>query len=239
MTKETSSGLLKGKLNGKDIWMIQIWAPMIPDGKTIPIGAIGININLNTIEQLCKDAPILHGTYPNGRLIVFAQDGTAIAHYNEQMIGKKITDKGIADIIGQKAITDTKRTLETFKPDIGENNERFFVSYPFKLGDADYTYTTFSSVPENDIFIAISNMRTFTFILAGLMIIITTIIVWFTSSSIVKRIVKVVNIMKDIAQGEGDLTVRIEANSKDEIGDLGNYFNQTMEKIQNMIKIIK
>ncbi len=49
-------------------------------------------------------------------------------------------------------------------------------------------------------------------------------------------IIKVVESLKDIAQEDGDLTVRIKSTSKDEIGDLVHWFNQFMEKLQSVVK---
>ena len=42
--------------------------------------------------------------------------------------------------------------------------------------------------------------------------------------------------LKNIAQGEGDLTVRLPVTGHDEITDLSNYFNQTIEKIGASVK---
>lgn len=46
----------------------------------------------------------------------------------------------------------------------------------------------------------------------------------------------VVSRMSDIAEGEGDLTRRLEIKNKDELGDLANAFNTFIIKIQNTIK---
>ncbi|MFC1750105.1 CHASE3 domain-containing protein, partial [Pseudomonadota bacterium] len=46
------------------------------------------------------------------------------------------------------------------------------------------------------------------------------------------------NMLKDIAEGEGDLTKRIPVETKDEIGDLGNNFNAFIEKLQGIIREI-
>ena len=43
------------------------------------------------------------------------------------------------------------------------------------------------------------------------------------------------DMLRDIAQGEGDLTQRIKVTSEDEIGQLGNYVNQFMEKLRGII----
>jgi len=57
-------------------------------------------------------------------------------------------------------------------------------------------------------------------------------------SGIRKSIIQVVDSLRDIAQEDGDLTVRISANSKDEIGDLVNWFNLFMDKLQGVVKDI-
>ena len=61
----------------------------------------------------------------------------------------------------------------------------------------------------------------------------------FMARSISRPIVNVALTLKDISEGEGDLTKRIPAKSDDEIGDLSNYFNNTMEKIRKLIWTIK
>jgi len=48
--------------------------------------------------------------------------------------------------------------------------------------------------------------------------------------------IKQTNIMlKDIAEGEGDLTKRVPVNSSDEVGELGENFNMFVEKLQGII----
>jgi methyl-accepting chemotaxis protein len=50
---------------------------------------------------------------------------------------------------------------------------------------------------------------------------------------------KINAILKEISMGEGDLTKRINIRSDDEIGKLANYFNMTLDKIRNLIVVIK
>jgi len=50
---------------------------------------------------------------------------------------------------------------------------------------------------------------------------------------------KVIILMKDIAQGEGDLTVRLNLDSKDEIGELSTWFDAFVGKLQTVIKNVK
>lgn len=61
---------------------------------------------------------------------------------------------------------------------------------------------------------------------------------WFSTKSIVRRIRHVSDGLKELAMGAGDLATRLPVESKDEIGDLSRWFNQFMEKQQEMIKEI-
>ncbi len=58
----------------------------------------------------------------------------------------------------------------------------------------------------------------------------------FIARSIVKPIVGTVTMIKDIAEGEGDLTRRLELKSRDEIGDLAKWFDTFIDKIQSIIR---
>lgn len=56
------------------------------------------------------------------------------------------------------------------------------------------------------------------------------------SRFMVKPINQAVANLKDIAQGEGDLTMRLEVKSKDEVGELAKWFNTFVEKIQDTVR---
>jgi methyl-accepting chemotaxis protein len=63
-------------------------------------------------------------------------------------------------------------------------------------------------------------------------------ITWYISSRITKPIQGVVNRFKDIAEGEGDLTIRLDESKKDETGELSKWFNAFMVKLQGLIQEI-
>ncbi|MDK9708092.1 MAG: methyl-accepting chemotaxis protein [Desulforhopalus sp.] len=67
----------------------------------------------------------------------------------------------------------------------------------------------------------------------GLVISITLIII--ITRSIVRPIRRTADMLKDISEGEGDLTKRLNVASSDEIGDMATYFNRFIEKLQGII----
>ncbi|TXK84996.1 methyl-accepting chemotaxis protein [Paenibacillus sp. N3.4] len=56
------------------------------------------------------------------------------------------------------------------------------------------------------------------------------------SGKIVKPVRQVNRQLREIAEGEGDLTKQIQVNAKDEIGDLANYFNQMINNLRVMVQ---
>lgn len=59
---------------------------------------------------------------------------------------------------------------------------------------------------------------------------------WAVSFMITTPLSNAVEAMKDIAEGEGDLTSRLEVNGKDEIGQLAESFNGFIMKVQGLIR---
>lgn len=62
------------------------------------------------------------------------------------------------------------------------------------------------------------------------------LVVGFIISRIISKPIKeFTSILKDISEGEGDLTRKIVIESTDEIGNMATYFNQTFEKIRILV----
>ncbi len=64
-------------------------------------------------------------------------------------------------------------------------------------------------------------------------------LITFVVGGIVKRLALMQAALEDIAQGQGDLTKRLNINSKDELAQLGICFNRFVEKIEEIITSVK
>jgi methyl-accepting chemotaxis protein len=60
----------------------------------------------------------------------------------------------------------------------------------------------------------------------------------FLAAQVVRPIREVVDMLRDIAEGEGDLTRRLAAHRRDEIGEQARWFNLFVEKIQHLVQDI-
>jgi methyl-accepting chemotaxis protein len=223
----------KTQYAGKTILATRLCYP-ITTGQGI-VGRVGIMVNLSSSSDVIGEIK----PYGNGRAVMYATDGTIAAHYDTARVGDKISDPDSLSILGQQAVNDTLETLRSGIPNSGQNNGRIFESYPFYVGDVKTAWTILVSVPEGSVFAAVNRLTRIAVIIIVAAIAIGMAITFVVAGTIANPIIKVALTLKDISEGEGDLTKSISYRSKDEIGDLARYFNQTLEKIRNLIVTIK
>ena len=97
-------------------------------------------------------------------------------------------------------------------------------------------WTVIIAAPIEEFMGNVDNLRN-RLISIGLIILVSALIItFFVARGMVKPVNIVVAALKDIAQGEGDLTVRLPVSGNDEITDLSEYFNQTIGKIGSSIQ---
>jgi len=82
-----------------------------------------------------------------------------------------------------------------------------------------------------------------TLITVGIIMGAITMLVLFSTAFPVARGIQsslgnMINSLQDLAKENGDLTARINTNSKDELGDLAYWFNTFMQKLQHVVKDI-
>jgi methyl-accepting chemotaxis protein len=73
-------------------------------------------------------------------------------------------------------------------------------------------------------------------VIIGLILLSIALTYPIVSLGIVKPIRTIIAMLKDIAEGEGDLTKRIVDNSGDETEEMASWFNQFVQKVQDIIK---
>lgn len=83
---------------------------------------------------------------------------------------------------------------------------------------------------------ALAEARWGTFLIGGLALVIGSLLALFIARSITVPLGHTIEAMNDIAQGEGDLTRRLDSRGKDEIAELATAFNQFAEKVRQMVR---
>jgi methyl-accepting chemotaxis protein len=231
--KETVGNPFTMTVAGKETWVVDVTAPVVgSDGRTI--GIVGVNIDMAVFQ------PVVAAIKPfeTGRAILSSNNGTVMAHYNPSLVGTNFQQSSVA-VLGQNGVRQVLNSIISGGSVLFANQGQYIVSYPFYVGDSATALTILASVPQNTVLAQVSQMIQFAIVIAIIAIILSAIVSFIVAGSIVKPIIAVGSMLKDISEGEGDLTKRITIQSKDEIGDMAHYFNLTIDKIKALIVIIK
>ena len=214
--------------------LIQIIAVPIYDNNRQIIGVLSADINGLWLSEQIKD--ILVGQ--TGYAFILGSTGTNIAHKNTDLVEQR------RNVI-EKSKTDTAlQSIAEFEKIAMANSSTSvdFYHYQGEIKISSYAHlgttgwTLIISAPQHEFMGTVNTLRT-SMIGIGLVILLTTvIIVYLVARAIVKPINVVVTALQNIAEGEGDLTVRLPVSGNDEITDLSNYFNQTISKIGSSIR---
>jgi methyl-accepting chemotaxis protein len=224
-------------VGGKMVLMTSICVPIRVDGKVA--GVVGFDLPLTGIQEISQTQK----PFPDSVTAVFSNNGTVTAHFDASRIGKNmdVTEKdmngrnheGFVNAIKNGEFFTFSNHVDALKTDM-----KMFI-IPITIGTTKTPWSYAIAVMRNTIMAPVYEMLNITIIIGVAVLILLVLAAIFLSRSISKPIVKVADTLKDISQGEGDLTKRITAESKDETGDLSNYFNLTMEKIKNLVGTIK
>ena len=112
----------------------------------------------------------------------------------------------------------------------------FQILTPIYIGKTTTPWSFIISVPEKTIQKEARGLILSIITIGAVAILIVGGAIWWISNSIVTPIRKVVDGLKDIAEGEGDLTKRLNIKSKDEVGELAGWFDQFMANLQGIIR---
>ena len=205
------------------------------------IGLIGINYvsNMQIIIDEIKEQ-IFNG---KGIAGIYANDGVIIAHHNIASVKDNIkTNAGEIEKLGKDhamVVRSIEKGGVNGKAIILNKQGMHIIYQPINIRGMSTPWSLMIAVPFDEINRPVSEMTIFTLIFSVLVLVIAGLITMIAARSIVKPIISVTNTLKDISEGEGDLTKIIENNSKDEIGDLSRYFNLTLNKIRRLVLNIK
>lgn len=90
-------------------------------------------------------------------------------------------------------------------------------------------------VPKAEVYQHVTEQTIITFAIVIPLVIIFIILAFYVSRAITSNINHVTSVLKEISQGHGDLTVKLNVEGKDEIGELAYSFNLFVDKLSQLI----
>ena len=226
----------------KEMLMTTISVPLIVDGKTI--GVAGVDIALDALQGAAVESQ--RSLFNNaGHMLIVSGSGVLAADSSDAAkVGKKISETLGAD--GNEVL----QLLGSATPKILEQGDLIRAVYPVDpignsrawgvvidlpkqvlLADSVKLQAVLDEAQQTGVITALAVA-----VVAGL---IGLLLIWLTASGVTRPINSVAEMLKNIASGEGDLTQRLNYSKKDELGELVNWFNRFLDKLQPTIAQIK
>ena len=231
--KNFMSEPLISRLSGKLV--IACATPIYDDNKQI-INVLLAVISGTQVSEDVKDITIGQ----TGYCYVLGQTGITIAHKNQTLVETmyNLVEASRQDAGLASTASFVQHSLETNKTEMGYytyQNEKFIAASSAMKTTG---WTVVIKAPVNEFMGTVYELRRSMLIIGLIIFIITIIIVYFVAQRMTAPIVNVVSALQNIAQGDGDLTVRLPVHGNDEIADMSEYFNETIAKIGATIQSI-
>lgn len=213
---------------GMNRMMISVCVPLTEEGS----GVVGLDLSLENLQDVASRIKV----FDNGYGLLLSDSGMIVAHPDKARIGQNFSEF-LADTNKETVAKALKEGSQAFFSQKSESSglDMLYCMTPVALEGAEGAWSFVIGIPEDKMF---ENARNVQLLLLGLSLGGLTLLigaVFVITRQIVQPIRRMVNMLKDISEGEGDLTKRLEAGSKDEIGEMARYFNAFVSKLQGII----
>jgi len=217
--------------------------PILRDGKYA--GNTGMDLSIDQLSDFLSEANqrLYRG---QGKMTVIGSFNKVAGNSADKTLAGQYVNKLWPDLfnwvkganqngklaINLDEVTDTYHVVLPFEPIKGASKWSILYSVPrsIVLEAATTLDTELSNAVLKNVFIQIV-----TCVVIGL---IGLFAIFLSAGNIVKPIKGVTDMLKEIAQGEGDLTKRLKSEGNDELAEMANWFNQFLDQLQNMVSKI-
>ncbi|GGE69501.1 methyl-accepting chemotaxis protein [Priestia taiwanensis] len=193
-------------------------AIMSADGKEV-LGVIAVDCSLAGIQTMIKEMDIAHG----GQAFIIDSVNKAVAY----------PEKNGQDVAGEplvQALQNSKNAI--FKSQLNDKEVEVHTLHLDKYG-----WNIGVIYPVEKLQEALNEFKIISVIIGVVALLITTAIVYFVAIRIAKPIRTLSEEVEKMA--DGDLTVRLESESKDEVGQLTRNFTDMVEQMNEMVRSIQ
>ncbi len=185
-------------------------------------GVVGGDLSLDTLVQIINSLDF-DGI---GYAFLLSADGKILVHPNKDLVMKTLKEvypqntPTVSAGVTEAELDGVERIL-TFTPVKGLPSVNWYVGLSI---DKDKAYAT------------LSEFRASAIIATIIAVVIIMLLLGMLIRVLMQPLLVMGKAMRDIAQGEGDLTKRLSVQSRDEFGELATSFNQFVERIHGSIR---
>lgn len=199
-------------------------APVYDQSGNNIIGVAGADIALEHIEELLPAYKIGN----NGFVILVMGDGTVIYHPNKENEQQNLADLNVSGTVLEAIQSGEAKAIKYRAEGQGKQG------YVGQIGDTDYY--TLSCMPSNEYFASLIRCIVIVILLVLTGVVILVLSIRRLAASITKPIVALNGVAQELAKG--NLHVSLNVSSDNEIGELADSIQKTVDRLKEYINYI-
>ncbi|HAK69036.1 MAG TPA: methyl-accepting chemotaxis protein [Treponema sp.] len=230
----TISEPIEKTIDGKTVLSSQVYSHIV-NSLSQRCGVAGVDIVLSNIEDVVDGSSIFPGTVTqfltSSGIVMGASDGSVTGSKSSFFKNRE---------------TEKYFTSEEYKNDdtvtffMEENHEKYFVTIAKIIPDrTGKNWYYVAKTKSSDLYRSSVNTLWTIIISFLLQIVLILMIVVFIVRSLTNPLQESEKALRNISEGDGDLTVRLDSQANNEIGAMCISFNKTMEKLGSSITKVK
>ncbi|ETI62294.1 methyl-accepting chemotaxis protein [Marinomonas profundimaris] len=184
-------------------------------------GLAGFGMNLDKMTNYLNNFTFNGG----GFVYLVSQDGILKVHRNDKLLEKTTVTDLYGESVGQTLLKQDGLNI------VMSENSVLASQYIPAMG-----WILVAEIPNEAVFGGVSSMGRSLLLMGVLLSIITVIVAFLIGSTLVKQLEIVAHNLKEIGEGEGDLSHRLRDDGPIELASIGNGFNKFVSVIHNMVK---
>ena len=200
--------------------VITIATPVRRDGQMV--GVAGADMDLESIAQLLGSLKF----QGHGHAFLVSAQGKVLLHPDSNY-----TLKDIQALYPQ----DTPR-VQAGVSEVEVDGKTQFIAFTPLQGLPSANWYVALVLDQDSAFAALDEFRTSAVVATLIAVTATVLLLGMLIRVLMQPLLLMGKAMRDIAQGEGDLTKRLQVQSQDEFGELATSFNQFVERIHGSIR---
>jgi methyl-accepting chemotaxis protein len=230
-------------VQGKQVWLSTFSVPVSSDGQFY--GVAGCDYNLDFVQQLAKkvSAGLFEG---NGTVVIVSYLGIVVADSSRpETIGQQYFN---SEELSNELLAGVQKGEKITK--VNKDTDEIIALAPIRLGETGKPWAVLVRVPAKIAFsqitalnrsITAGNTAALTLqIIIGIAVVAAGIfLLWFLAGSVAKPVREVSKTLSIIAEGEADLTKRINMKRNDEIGLLSDSYDNFVGKLAVIVDTVK
>ncbi len=199
-------------------------APVLDEATGTVLGAVGMDISLDHMTQVMSGYRIGR----NGYMLLMSESGTFLYHPQSDIIQKNIKDVDISQNVVDAVLSESNVFLKY------KTNGQ--VKYGFLQHAGDTGYMVLSNLPFAEYYAMLIIMVITLVILFGIGIVLIAFSIRKSAAKLTKPIQQLNHTAQQLAAG--NLDVNLHITSEDEIGELGESFAKTVDRLKEYIVYI-